>query len=46
MAVSFTPTNSTAAVNASPGRAAQPPSKLAKAAQEFEAILLQAGWKR
>ncbi|MGB8771939.1 MAG: rod-binding protein [Candidatus Korobacteraceae bacterium] len=41
MAVSLaTQTNSPAAVAASSLRAAQPPSKLAKAAQEFEAILL------
>ncbi len=44
MAVSFTmPANSTAAVNPSSPPAAQPPSKLAKSAQEFESILL-ASW--
>ena len=44
MAVSFTmPANSTVAVNPSSPRAPQPPNKLAKAAQEFESILL-ASW--
>ncbi len=44
MAVSFTmPAKSTVAVNPSSPRAPQPPDKLAKAAQEFESILL-ASW--